>query len=444
MKVGSVQDTPNSMGRIPYGGFPTYSSETDGITWNGAGWASIAGQGVNPEPKDLLMIDDEWYVHISLRSDAAVAHVPVMIRFGSTDADATLVFGNYSTKSLFADFNRDGEWYSFDIPVAELKKYGQLWSNAPANGGISAYRDYALCIYTDQAFYNNAFFAIDNVFFYRADEAPVIDELGEYTTKSLNAAGESYFDFANKHYIAITANGSVMEKMKVEGEEDILHDLRDGVGFCKFYNWADGNTYTPGNQSQTVPDSFGGDEGWIDFVTNGGWTGAGFINDHGQDFSELQNGEWHFHFAMRGTDDCSHQIALGQAKFTIGSTAFSAGVPVLGNYKRDGEWYSFDIPVKVLETLAPEMFPAAQGGIGAYKDNYLWFMSGGGVGHQFQLDNAFLWRSKDSAVNTVTVDEDTTDAPVEYYDLQGRRVVNPTAGLYIRRQGTKVQKIYVR
>ncbi|MDE6157114.1 MAG: hypothetical protein K2F78_03095, partial [Muribaculaceae bacterium] len=446
MKVSNVTDVPNSMGRVPYGGFPSYSSETDGITWNGSGWASIAGQGVTPAPKDLSMIDDSWYVHFSLRSDAAVSHIPVMVRFGSTDADATLVFGKYATKALFADFNRDGEWYSFDIPVAQLKKYGQLWSNAPANGGIAAYTDYALCIYTDQTFYNNSFFSIDNVFFYRTDETPEVNELGDYTTKSLDDKGETYFDFTGKHYISITANGSVTERMKVESEDDILFDLRDGIGFCKFYNWADGNTYTPGVLPEGMSDSFGGDEGWIYFITNGGWTGAGFINDHGQDFSELETGNWHLHFAMRGTDDCSHQIALGQAKFTIGSTAFAAGVPVLGNYVRDGEWYSFDIPMEELRQLASEIFPGSNGGISAYTDNYLWFMSGGGVGHELHLDNVFLWRDKSSASSGAdNIAAEASDAPVEIYNLMGHRLVSMDApGIYIVRRGSDVKKIIVR
>lgn len=36
------------------------------------------------------------------------------------------------------------------------------------------------------------------------------------------------------------------------------------------------------------------------------------------------------------------------------------------------------------------------------------------------------------------------DAPAEYYDLQGRRVANPVAGLYIRRTGSKVEKVLVK
>jgi len=39
---------------------------------------------------------------------------------------------------------------------------------------------------------------------------------------------------------------------------------------------------------------------------------------------------------------------------------------------------------------------------------------------------------------------DNTNAPVEYYNLQGVRIENPTNGLYIRRQGSDVTKVIVR
>lgn len=35
-------------------------------------------------------------------------------------------------------------------------------------------------------------------------------------------------------------------------------------------------------------------------------------------------------------------------------------------------------------------------------------------------------------------------APTEYYDLRGVRVSNPSAGLYIRRQGAAVSKVIIR
>lgn len=46
-----------------------------------------------------------------------------------------------------------------------------------------------------------------------------------------------------------------------------------------------------------------------------------------------------------------------------------------------------------------------------------------------------------SGVETIEADN---NAEVEYFNIQGIRVANPANGLYIRRQGTKVEKVYVR
>lgn len=46
-------------------------------------------------------------------------------------------------------------------------------------------------------------------------------------------------------------------------------------------------------------------------------------------------------------------------------------------------------------------------------------------------------------LNSISVDNDE-DAPVEYYNLNGVRVENPAAGIYIRRQGTTVSKVIVK
>jgi hypothetical protein len=51
--------------------------------------------------------------------------------------------------------------------------------------------------------------------------------------------------------------------------------------------------------------------------------------------------------------------------------------------------------------------------------------------------------SAPSGIADISVDTDT-DAPVEYFNLQGVRVDNPTPGLYIKRQGATVTKIIVR
>lgn len=53
------------------------------------------------------------------------------------------------------------------------------------------------------------------------------------------------------------------------------------------------------------------------------------------------------------------------------------------------------------------------------------------------------YRGTGAGVFNVAVD-DSSDAPVEYYNIQGMRVLNPENGLFIRRQGSKVSKIVIR
>lgn len=48
-----------------------------------------------------------------------------------------------------------------------------------------------------------------------------------------------------------------------------------------------------------------------------------------------------------------------------------------------------------------------------------------------------------SGIDGVESDE-CSDAPVEYYNLQGMKVENPTSGIYIRRQGSKTSKVFIR
>lgn len=53
----------------------------------------------------------------------------------------------------------------------------------------------------------------------------------------------------------------------------------------------------------------------------------------------------------------------------------------------------------------------------------------------------FYFNSETSGIADVAVDE---NAPIEYYNLQGLRVDNPTNGLYIRRQGNNTTKVFVK
>lgn len=51
--------------------------------------------------------------------------------------------------------------------------------------------------------------------------------------------------------------------------------------------------------------------------------------------------------------------------------------------------------------------------------------------------------SDSSAITDIETDGSASQAPAEYFNLQGQRVVNPGPGLYIRRQGDKAEKIVI-
>lgn len=48
-----------------------------------------------------------------------------------------------------------------------------------------------------------------------------------------------------------------------------------------------------------------------------------------------------------------------------------------------------------------------------------------------------------SGISDITVDDSDIEAPVEYFNLQGIKVTNPSAGIYIRRQGSTITKVVI-
>lgn len=58
--------------------------------------------------------------------------------------------------------------------------------------------------------------------------------------------------------------------------------------------------------------------------------------------------------------------------------------------------------------------------------------------HRWFIDNIKLSKASSSGIEGIVAED---EAPVEYYNLQGIRVAEPTNGLYIRRQGNKATKV---
>lgn len=61
--------------------------------------------------------------------------------------------------------------------------------------------------------------------------------------------------------------------------------------------------------------------------------------------------------------------------------------------------------------------------------------------HRWMLDNIKVYQGEVAGINAVEVD---ANAPVEYYNILGVKVEQPTTGVYIRRQGKSVTKVIVR
>lgn len=66
---------------------------------------------------------------------------------------------------------------------------------------------------------------------------------------------------------------------------------------------------------------------------------------------------------------------------------------------------------------------------------------GGALG---DIDIAVKFTGKIGTTGIDDIEAVDADAPVEYYNLQGVRVADPTPGLYIRRQGNNVSKVIIR
>lgn len=57
---------------------------------------------------------------------------------------------------------------------------------------------------------------------------------------------------------------------------------------------------------------------------------------------------------------------------------------------------------------------------------------------------ARVGKASSAVENIFTESSADADAHVEYYNIQGMRVINPAAGIYIKKQGNKVSKVYIR
>ena len=392
---------------------------TGNSTWCGAGYAS---QGTG---KDLSMIDDTWYLHFAMRGDDALTHPSQTVTVGN----AVFVIGNATSgQQIVGDYRRDGEWYNFDIPVAKLKQIG---------GGT---------LFNDAANFMGNVFAVatthnkgaevnfDQVFFYSKKDGGETPDIPTYVKAALDNEGKSTFDVENTgNYVLIGTTGGVTTTLAKKVKADYnVDDVNSAL-----YIWE--GTMTASNESGV--NSFGYDEGGYPVYTVGtvGWSGLGYASKaKGKDMSMLDD-TYYLHLGMKATNNAPYLIAVGNAKFAIGASAFVDGgtsYAPLCDFPRDGKWYNIDIPYSEIEARATKVFDNAEDVTG----NVLYFLAGGTTGTKLTFDQIFFYNdgSVPSGIDAVKQNNATTGNN-RTYTLSGVEVKgdNLPKGIYIR-NGKKI------
>lgn len=132
----------------------------------------------------------------------------------------------------------------------------------------------------------------------------------------------------------------------------------------------------------------------------------------------------------------------------MGANIGTISVPNVSVDKTNAEKYSYVGSVKNLKLMmsGQEIIADAdltgttdQEGNADFKIKVVWHS---GVMGDMNIDVTFTGKLESSGIENVEAADN--DAPVEYYNLQGVRVSDPTPGLYIRRQGNNVSKVIIR
>lgn len=361
--------------------------------WSGAGFA---GSGTG---KDLSMIDDSYVLHFAMRGGDKNVHASHTITVGNVEF-------TIGRNSALGDYPRDGEWYNFDIPVKVLHRLNPTLFDNPAAfvGNVFAFSSGSLADTKIQ---------LDNIFFYKTAN-PIVDvpetdtrtETGKYSSLALEN-GQPTFDKTNSYgYVPLQMSASFYDEVKGAGKVAI--DLQNGVG-SEFFVWEE--TYAEGTAEGN--NSLNGTDSYVAVkVADKGWSGAAFnvAEAKATDLSIITdpaNNYW-FHIAFKADDFLSHPtqtITMGNAKFTIGPSG-NASVPSLGDYTRDGRWWNFDIPVKDLLVMAPELWK----NLSSFSGDMLVFSTGAASGNELNFDNVFFYRN-----DTKVADDSKDTTPCGQY-----------------------------
>lgn len=257
----------------------------------------------------------------------------------------------------------------------------------------------------------------------------------QYVTKALNDDGESTFNWTNaSDFVPVIVGEAEAEAMTGK----IKLDMRPDDTTKHLYVWD--NTFVSGDGSGM--NSFGQlEDHFAMTVGTVGWSGLGVIKDGATDFSFLDD-TYVLHFGIKGDPTNPLGFGIGDAKFTIGNSAFvdnGTSYKVLGTFTNDGEWYYVDIPFSAIKTVGGgTVFASSNGGPTAYTSNFWWLLAGGTQGAQVHLDNLFFYKDNSAGVDDLTVDQQEIDGPA--YNVAGQIVSDDYKGFVIKNGKKQIRK----
>lgn len=311
--------------------------------------------------------------------------------------------------------------------------------------------------------------------------AVVAATTGAYAQSYVNLAPQGGFDTnGGKDYIVLYAPQEIIDQMgsKVITNNNLDPDQVKNTLEYWVTDWdkKDLTLYNVPAQPGDV-NSFGGTE-FINATPLWAW-GTGVFMPRAQkyDLSKLTD-DHHVHIGLRdfGTSPSKYQFSIG-SQATIKNNGFQieAGIP-LGSLSgdfvgvgtmpggNDGKWYYIDIPVSDLVDEDGEFgftynFAALIGdGVFTFtfSDPVCSTVTKSGpapgesvysyevtkLGSALSLDHVFFYVPTNNSVANVSAEQEEVIEGV--YDIMGRRIDNPTNGLYIVRSNLGCRKVYIK
>lgn len=360
------------------------------------GWSGM-GYNVNAETGDLDLsgINKDYKLHLALK---ATHNYPLLFTVNDGSGHtANLVFGQYDFdgKRAIADFKRDGNWHSIDIPVSYLhQKFGIDFSkDTDYSGNI-----FTLLAGGKQGLQVN----FDAVYFYGPKDG-LPDNYGDDDVTMVQAkVSDAKYQFSDDERYYIVYLDDVTKGQNLSKSQMV--DCGPNGTSRQLYNW---NQNGGESAKTTGNNSFGEPGSYMSWTKKADWFGVGYNvvgSTQPLNLSGISN-DYYLHLAVRSTSQANVIFTVtdvkGKAgKIVLGNRA-SDGTQPITDFKRDGVWHNIDIPVNLLNLNNGVDFTTSTN----FTGNILSLVIDGEEGATVDYDAVFFHGPKSApAYETETVD----------------------------------------